>query len=64
MKALDRLLNWTPTDAQMRAICAIGRRFDSCLKAAVILTGLYLAIEIASAFLPGGPVERVLGGGR
>jgi hypothetical protein len=37
---------------------------DRLLKAAVILAAIYLFITIAMAFLPGGAVERVLGGGR
>jgi len=34
------------------------------LKLAVFLVALYLVIEISSAFLPGGAVERVLAGVR
>jgi hypothetical protein len=48
---------WTPS-AHLHKLC------DLWTKAAVIAAALYFAVEIGAAFLPGGAVERVLGGGR
>lgn len=60
------MLRWTPTGEQLRRIGAwfecIGKAAEDTLKVAVILVGIYLLIEIGAAFLPGGSVERVLGG--
>ncbi len=59
-------MNWTPNDQQLRRMAKFAMRtgtiFDGVLKAAVVLAVIYLAIEIGSAFLPGGAVSRVLGG--
>jgi hypothetical protein len=58
---------WTPTDAQLRRITELIFRSESvcdlCLKVVTIAIAIYLAVEIGAAFLPGGAVERVLGGG-
>jgi len=60
------LATWTPNDEQLhcmvQAIARTAAVLDRAIKTAVILTALYLAIEIGSAFLPGGAVGRVLGG--
>ncbi len=59
-------MTWTPTDEQPRRMVRIFVRtctaLDWCIKVAVVAAALYLAIEIGSAFLPGGAVSRVLGG--
>jgi hypothetical protein len=62
------LATFVPTEQQLRRAaawlihaCDIA---DTILKVAVIATVVFLAIEIAWAFLPGGAVERVLGGAR
>jgi hypothetical protein len=59
---------WMPTERQMRRLDAWLLRTasiaDLWLRVALIACILFLAIEIGSAFLPGGAVERVLGGGR
>jgi hypothetical protein len=56
-----------PTDAQLRRITELIFRSESvcdlCLKVVTIAIAIYLAVEIGAAFLPGGAVERVLGGG-
>lgn len=67
-RLVSLLATWTPTDEQLRYMEQLAIRvaggFDSALKSAVILTVLYLAVEVGSAFLPGGAVSRVLGGVR
>jgi hypothetical protein len=59
---------WSPTDAQLRRMAELLRRTcsicDLWLKVAVIAAALYLAASILPAFLPGGAVERIFGGGR
>jgi hypothetical protein len=59
---------WTLTDRQLQRLYEwLQRAACSCdfyLKVTVVLTALYLFVEIGSAFLPGGAVERVLGGAR
>ncbi len=64
----NRLMDWAPTEAQIKSIEEIairyGRIADFWLKVAVVFAVLYLAVEIGVAFLPGGAVDRVLGGGR
>jgi hypothetical protein len=50
------------TDRAFRALRRVGHSADWILKVAVILGTLYLLIRIGMAFLPGGAVERVLGG--
>ena len=55
---LDRIGN----AHNLGAIARTAAVLDRAIKTAVILTALYLAIEIGSAFLPGGAVGRVLGG--
>jgi hypothetical protein len=58
------LMDWTPSDHAMARFAAALKFFDSAIKAAVILTMIYLACEIGLAFLPGGPVQQILGGGK
>lgn len=62
----SQAVTWTPSEQQMhrlvRSIVRTAAVFDYAIKAAVVLVVLYLAIEIGSAFLPGGAVGRVLGG--
>lgn len=62
------LMAWTPTDLQLRQLEAIAHDTSAiaggALKIAVGLTVIYLAAEVGTAFLPGGPVERILGGVR
>jgi hypothetical protein len=48
-----------PTDADLLHACAV---CDFWLKFAVIAGVIYLAVEVVVAFLPGGSIERVLGG--
>jgi hypothetical protein len=64
--AWSRAMAWTPSEQQMHSMVqAIGKTaavLDCAIKTAVVLVVLYLAIEIGSAFLPGGAVSRVLGG--
>ncbi len=64
----NALMVWTPTDDELRAaakwMLRWGRVSWDMLTVALILTMLYLAAEIGSAFLPGGAVQRVLGGGQ
>jgi hypothetical protein len=59
---------WTISDQQLQRLYDWLRRAacncDFYLKAAVVLIALYLLVEIGSAFLPGGSVERVLGGAK
>jgi hypothetical protein len=38
------------------------RRLNFFMKVVVVLIAVYLVLEVGSAFLPGGVVERVLGG--
>jgi hypothetical protein len=62
------LMNFVPSDAQLgRMDQALRRTCSICdfwVKLAVIAAALYLTVEILPAFLPGGSVDRVLGGGR
>jgi len=51
---------WVPSSRQVSAFETV----EAVLKAAVILCTLFLLVEIAWAFRPGGAVHRVLGGGR
>ena len=61
-------MTWAPTERQFRHL--VGRLIRICnvldlvLKTAVICTALFLALEILLAFLPGGAVHRVIGGGQ
>ena len=62
------LATFVPSEEQLRRAaawiihaCDIA---DMILKVAVSATVVFLTIEIAWAFLPGGAVERVLGGAR
>ena len=61
-----RLMDWTPTDAQLRQIERVWRRTASAaslwLNVLTICSAVYLLLVIGQAFLPGGAVERVLGG--
>jgi hypothetical protein len=63
-----RLMTWAPTEAQTRRVAEQLRRTasicDFWLKVAVIAAMIFMAIEVAEAFLPGGAVGRVLGGAR
>ena len=63
-----KLMNFAPTDDQLCdaaewivSALANGRKL---LGFGFVLMLLYLAIEIGTAFLPGGAVHRVLGGGQ
>jgi hypothetical protein len=62
------LLDFAPSDSQTRRISAwlerAGRVANNALVIAVILTMIYVMAEIGTAFLPGGPVERILRGGQ
>ncbi len=58
----NRLMNWAPTEDQIRRIGVIAGICDFWIKAAVIGAALYLAAEIGWAFWPGHAVDRVLGG--
>jgi hypothetical protein len=49
-------------DRVFRAFVRVACASEWIFKLAVILGVLYLSIRIGSAFLPGGAVERVLGG--
>ena len=64
----QRLMTWTPTEQQLRRMSARltrwGRVCSRTLDAAVVLVAIYLLVEIGRAFLPGGAVERILGGAR
>ena len=61
----NRLMNWTPSNEQLGRLAAwleVGdNAIDSACKVATIAIAVYFAIEIASAFLPGGPVARIGG---
>jgi hypothetical protein len=62
----QRLMRWTPTDAQLRHAAAwlrrAGRDLDLAVKAAVLFAAGYLIGEVIWAFWPGHVVSRVLGG--
>lgn len=69
----DRLLAWyeadpiwLPNDAQIERFSAWLRRTgsiaDRWLRVAVIAGAAYILLEVALAFLPGGAVDRVIGG--
>jgi hypothetical protein len=62
----DKVLNWTPSDQQLRRLTNFVFRADEIVcngvKLFVILAALYLVWEIVPAFLPGGAVDQVLGG--
>jgi hypothetical protein len=59
-------MTFTPSDEQLRRISdrlrRVGGICDLWLKVFVILAAVYLFAEFGAAFLPGGPVERLLGG--
>jgi len=61
-----RLMDFTPTDRQLDHFARLVRRTTSVCKLwcgiAFASALIFLAIEIGAAFLPGGAVERVLGG--
>ena len=59
--AWARFLAFTPSRRQCEAFVAWFDLSKHLLEVAALLVGLYLAIEIGSAFLPGGAVQRVLG---
>ena len=62
------LMSFSPTDAQLHDAELMFRRAakiaDFWLKVAVIVAMLCIGTEIAMAFLPGGAVDRAIGGGR
>ena len=58
----QRLMEWTPTDKEIEVIGDVAHLLDVCVKGAVIAAALYFAFEVGTAFLPGGPAWRVLGG--
>jgi hypothetical protein len=64
----QRLMRWSPSDSHARRIGAClelsGRMAHNAVMVATILVAIYIFAEIATAFLPGGPVQRVLGGGQ
>jgi hypothetical protein len=64
----QRVMRFSPSDGQLGSVCAwlqdAGAVAGAVLKVAVILAALYLLLEVGSAFLPGGPVERILRGGQ
>jgi hypothetical protein len=51
------LESWQPSERQMN-------RCDFWVKVIVIAVALYLFLEVGVAFLPGGAVDRLLGGVR
>jgi hypothetical protein len=59
---------WMPSDEQIlrldEKLCRACDAASGWLKLAVILAAIYFFAEIGAAFLPGGAVERVCGGGR
>lgn len=61
----ERFMNWTPTRAQAELLgdtaWLIGWFAQNVLKCAVVLMVLYVALEVGTAFLPGGAVGRALG---
>jgi hypothetical protein len=67
-RLLDKFGAWTPSRQEIEeiadAIDLMVRFLGDALHCAVILLVLYLALEVGTAFLPGGAVERVLGGVR
>jgi hypothetical protein len=62
----QRLVHWTPTDAQLRRAADRMRRaeriLDNAVKVVVVLIACYLIGEIIWAFWPGHIVSRVTGG--
>lgn len=64
----NALLNFAPSDSQVRHMSAwlehAGRVANNALLLFVIGVMIYLICEVGSAFLPGGPVERILRGGQ
>ena len=64
----SRLMTWTPSvdqvDELVDRLRRAGRILDCTLKIAVVASALYLLLECGMAFLPGGAVDRVLGGVR
>jgi hypothetical protein len=60
--------SWIPSEEQILRLddklCRACKAASGWLKLAVILAAVYFFVEIGVAFLPGGAVERVLGGGR
>ena len=61
-----RLLDWTPSDALLRRAAGLYRRTasicDLWCTVAIVCALVYFIAVIGQAFLPGGAVERVLGG--
>jgi hypothetical protein len=47
-----------------QAMLRIVRFFEDTLKVTVLMVVIYLALQIGSAFIPGGAVAHVLGGAR
>lgn len=62
----ERLMCLTLTRRQMEfihdTVWLIGSIADNCLKIAMVLLVAYETFNVASAFLPGGPVSRILAG--
>jgi len=62
----QRLMRWTPTDAQLRQVAdwmrSAGSILDNAVKVVVVLIACYLIGEIIWAFWPGHIVSRVIGG--
>lgn len=56
----DRLMAWTPTEAQLDAMGAAIEAADLLLKITVIAAAFYLAAEIVPAFLSGGAAHRAV----
>lgn len=67
-RCLTALHSWKLTERQIRRFVnfmfRLCRVADGFVKLVVIGIAIYLFIEIGVAFLPGGAVERVLGGGQ
>ena len=57
---------WRPTDRQMRngfrMLIRTARYLENAIRFVIVLGIFYFFYEIGNAFLPGGGVERVLGG--
>jgi hypothetical protein len=63
-RSWSALLDYTPTEGEMRRIVARAIRFcdvaDLVLKTAVVAGALFVALDIAVAFLPGGPMHHLI----
>jgi hypothetical protein len=63
-KSWALVTSWTPTPRQIERLLRAASITDLWLRVAVLVGVAWILLEVAIAFLPGGAVDRVLGGGR